>query len=105
MSTLRIQVMMALILATILVAAGLTVAVGYVDQRQYAVSLKAPANVACPTKVFITATVTSVKNGKPVANQAVSWSMVLKQSVVDKLSTTKSFTNRQGQAVVKRSSP
>jgi len=45
--------------------------------------------------------VTAVKNGKPVANQAVNWSMVLKQSVVDRLSTAKSYTNRQGQAFVK----
>jgi len=101
MSKLRVQAVVALILATILVTAGLTTTFGYVDQRQYNVDLSTPSSVKCPAKVFITATVTAVKNGKPVANQAVNWSMVLKQSVVDKLSTTKSYTNRQGQAFVK----
>ena len=101
MSKLRVQAIVALILATILVTAGLTTTLGYVDQRQYNVELSTPSSVKCPGKVFITATVTAVKNGKPVANQAVNWSMVLKQSVVDRLSTTKSYTNRQGQAFVK----
>ncbi len=80
MSKLRVQATVALILATILVAAGLTATFGYVEQRQYAVNLSAPYSVKCDQKALITAKVTKVKNGAPVANQAVGWSFVTKQS-------------------------
>jgi hypothetical protein len=101
MSKLRVQAVVALILATILVTAGLTTAFGYVDQRQYAVDLSAPASAKCDQKAVITAKVTSVKNGKLIANQAINWSLILKQSSGDRLSKSTSVTNRQGVATVK----
>ena len=103
MSKLRVQATVALILATILVAAGLTATFGYVEQRQYAVNLSAPYSVKCDQKALITAKVTKVKNGAPVANQAVGWSFVTKQSSGDRLSRDMSVTNRQGIASVKLS--
>ena len=101
MSKLRVQAVVALILATALVTAGLTTTVAYVDQRQYAVDLSAPSSIKCDQKALITAKVTAVKNGKPVANQAVSWSLILKASGADRLSSPTTTTNRQGVATVK----
>jgi hypothetical protein len=101
MSKLRVQAVVALILATILVTAGLTTTFGYVAQRQYAVALSAPSSVKCDQKALITAKVTKVKNGAAVANQAVGWSFVARQSSRDRLSRDMSITNRQGIASVK----
>ena len=101
MSKLRVQAVVALTFATILVTAGLTTTFGYVEQRQYAVKLSAPYSVKCDQKALITAKVTKVKNGAPVANQAVGWSFVAKQSRKDRLSRDMSVTNRQGIASVK----
>ena len=101
MSKLRVQAVVALILATILVTAGLTTTVAYVDQRQYAVDLSAPSSIKCDQKAVITAKVTSVKNGKLIANQAIGWSLILKLSSGDRLSRSTSVTNRQGVATVK----
>ena len=103
MSKLRVQAVVALTFATILVTAGLTTTFGYVEQRQYAVDLSAPYSVKCDQKALITAKVTKVKNGAPVANQAVGWSFVAKQSPGDRLSRDMSVTNRQGIASVKLS--
>ena len=101
MSKLRVQAVVALTFATILVTAGLTTTVGYVEQRQYAVDPSAPSSVKCDQKALITAKVTKVKNGAPVANQAVGWSFISKQSPRDRLSRDMSVTNRQGIASVK----
>ena len=101
MSKLRVQAVVALTFATILVTAGLTTTVGYVEQRQYAVNPSAPSSVKCDQKALITAKVTKVKNGAPVANQAVGWSFIAKQSPRDRLSRDMSVTNRQGIASVK----
>ncbi len=103
MSKLRVQAVVALIFATILVTAGLTATFGYVEQRQYVVDLSAPYSVKCDQKALITAKVTKVKNGAPVANQAVGWSFVTRQSPGDRLSRDMSVTNRQGIASVKLS--
>ena len=101
MSKLRVQAVVALTFAMILVTAGLTTTVGYVEQRQYAVNPSAPSSVKCDQKALITAKVTKVKNGAPVANQAVGWSFISKQSSRDRLSRDMSVTNRQGIASVK----
>ena len=66
-------------------------------------NLSAPYSVKCDQKALITAKVTKVKNGVPVANQAVGWSFVTKQSSRDRLSRDMSVTNRQGIASVKLS--
>ena len=101
MSKLRVQAVVALTFATILFTAGLTTTFGYVEQRQYAVDPSAPYRVKCDQKALITAKVTKVKNGAPVANQAVGWSFVAKQSPRDRLSRDMSVTNRQGIASLK----
>ena len=107
MSKLRVQAVVALILATILVTAGLTTTFAYVAQRQYAVNLSAPSSVKCDQKAFITAKVTKVKNGAPVANQAVGWSFVARQSSIDRLSRdmSRSPTARASPASSSRSGP
>jgi hypothetical protein len=74
---------------------------GYVDRREIDVALATawrPASSA--TKAVITATVTKLKNGKPVPNQTVNWSLVTRQSPSDRLNKTQSTTNRQGVATV-----
>ena len=101
MSKLRVQAVVALTFATILVTAGLTATFGYVEQRQYVVKPSAPYSVKCDQKALITAKVTKVKNGEPVANQAVGWSFLVKQSPRDRLSRDMSVTNRQGIASLK----
>jgi hypothetical protein len=101
MSKLRVQAVVALTFATVLVTAGLTTTFGYVEQRQYAVKPSAPSSVKCDQKALITAKVTKVKNGAPVANQAVGWSFIAKQSPRDRLSRDMSVTNRQGIASLK----
>jgi hypothetical protein len=101
MSRPRIQALVAVILATILVGAGLTATLAYVEQRQFKVELSAPYSVKCSDKALVTARVTRVKNGSPVANQAVSWSIVVRQSRSDRLSRSTSLTNRQGVASTK----
>ena len=84
-----------------MITAELTTTFGYIEQRQYVVDLSAPYSVKCDQKALITAKVTKVKNGAPVANQAVGWSFVAKQSSRDRLSRDMSVTNRQGIASVK----
>jgi hypothetical protein len=101
MSKVRVHAIVALILATVLIGAGASAAVGYVEQRQYVLDLSAPTSVKCDQNALITARITSVKNGKLIANQAVSWSLILKQSGGDRLSRSTSVTNRQGLATVK----
>jgi hypothetical protein len=97
----RTRALVAIILASLLVPAGLTPAVGYVAQRQIKVTLSAPFRVKCDQKVTIRATVQSLKNGKLVANQAVRWKFVQKRTTRDRLTAYRTYTNRKGVARVK----
>jgi hypothetical protein len=101
MRTRRTRALVAIILASLLVPAGLTPAAGYVAQRQVKVTLSAQERVRCNQKAVIRATIRSLANGKPVANQAVRWKFLQKRASRDRLSAYRTFTNRQGVAVVK----
>ena len=101
MSRPRVMGVVALVLATILVGVGMTSTVGYVEQRQFKVVLDGPYRVKCSEKALVTAKVTRIKNGSPVANQAVRWSITLRQSRTDRLNRSTSLTNRKGVASVK----
>jgi hypothetical protein len=90
----------AAVLTGLLVAASLATTVGYVEQRDYAVSLAGPSSVKCTRKATIDATVRKVGNGKPVRNQAITWSIVTRQSPIDKVTKSQSTTNQQGVAHV-----
>jgi len=95
------QAMVVVILAGLLVTAGLATTVGYVEQRDYTVALAGPTSIKCDKKATISATVRRAKNGKPVANQAVHWSIFTRQSPNDRLTSNQTTTNRQGVAVTK----
>jgi hypothetical protein len=90
----------AAILAGLLVTGGLATTVGYVEQRDFTVSLSGPYRVKCTTKATIDATVRKKGNGKPVRNQAINWSIITRQSPSDRVTRTQSMTNRQGVAHV-----
>jgi hypothetical protein len=94
------RVAAAAILAGLLVTASLATTVGYVEQRDYAVSLAGPTLVKCDKKAEVDATVRKVGNGKPVRNQAITWSIVTRQSPLDRVTKTQTTTNRQGVAHV-----
>jgi hypothetical protein len=92
--------MAAALLTGLLVIGGLATTVGYVEQRDYAVSLAGPYRVKCTKTAEIDATVRKVGNGKPVRNQTITWSIVTRQSPSDKVMKSQSTTNRQGVAHV-----
>ena len=100
MSNLRIKALVAVFAVSLLIPATLAPTAGYVDQREIDVALAATSGVKCDEKAVITATVTKLKNGKPVPNQTVNWSLVTRQSPSDRLNKTQSTTNRQGVATV-----
>lgn len=97
----RTRALVAVILASLLVPAGLTPATGYVAQRQIKASLSAPYRVKCDQKATIRVRVRSLKNGKPVANQAIRWKFLKKRSTRDRLTAYRTFTNRKGVTRVK----
>jgi hypothetical protein len=88
-------------LAGALVLAGLATTVGYVEQRQMKIELSGPDVMKCDKKGTITAKVVRLKNGKPVANQAIEWSLAHKASPSDRLNHSESITNKTGEATVK----
>jgi hypothetical protein len=94
------RVVLAAVLTGSLVLASLATAVGYVEQRDYTVSLAGPNRVKCSKTAEIDATVRKVGNGKPVRNQAIKWSLVTRQSPSDRVTKTQTTTNRQGIAHV-----
>jgi hypothetical protein len=94
------RVVLAAALTGLLVTASLSSTVGYVEQRDYAVSLSGPNRIKCTKKAEIDATVRKVGNGKPVRNQAIKWSIVTRQSPSDRVTKTQTTTNRQGIAHV-----
>jgi hypothetical protein len=94
------RVAVAAALTGLLVAGGLATTVGYVEQRDYAITLAGPTKVKCTSKATIDATIRKVGNGKPVKNQAISWSVVTRQSPSDRVTKDQSTTNRQGVAHV-----
>lgn len=95
------RAVVAIILAGLLVPAGLTPAAGYVAQRQVKVTLSAPNRVKCNQKAVIRANVRRLRDGKAIANQAIRWRFTKKRSARDRLSSYRTFTNRKGVAVVK----
>jgi hypothetical protein len=94
------RVVAASVLSGLLVTVSLATTVGYVEQRDYAVSLSGPNRVACNQKAEIDATVRKVGNGKPVRNQAITWSIFTRQSPADRVTKSQTTTNRQGVAHV-----
>ena len=101
MSSLRTRALVAVLGASLLVPAALAPAAGYVEQRDLRISLSGPSRVKCTKKVVITATVTRLKNGKVVPNQTINWSLVKRQSPLDRVFPSRSTTNRKGVAIVK----
>jgi hypothetical protein len=101
MTVRRTKALVAIILASLLIPAGLTPAAGYVAQRQVKVTLAAPHRVKCDQKAIIRASVRRLANGKPVANQAVRWKFVHKRTTRDRLTAYRTLTNRKGVATVK----
>jgi len=92
---------MAMIMTCLLIPATPAGAVGYVDQRQVRVSLFAPRRVACDQRATIRAKVRSLRNGRPVANQAIRWRLATKRSRRDRLNRYRTVTNRRGVALVR----
>ena len=101
MTRIRKDTLVAVTLAGALVLAGLATTVGYVEQRQTKIQLSGPDVMKCSEKGTITAKVVRLKNGKPVANQAIKWSLTQKASSGDRLNHSESITNKTGQATVK----
>jgi len=101
MSKLRIRAIVAILAASLLVPAAVAPTAGYVAQREVRILLSAPNRVKCSGKAVIKAKVVKVKNGKVVANQSISWSLVKKQSPLDRVFPTRSTTNRKGVAITK----
>lgn len=101
MTRLRSGALLAIVLAGLLVSAGLATTLGYVDQRQTQVLLTGPSVIKCNQKATIVAKVVRTENGKPVANQAIRWSLAKKMSPSDRLNDTQTSTNRTGQTSVK----
>jgi len=97
----RTQLIVAMLLTCLLLPATPGVAVAYVDQRQVKVSLFGPKRVACDRKATVRAKVRSLRNGRPVANQAIRWRLVKKRSGRDRLNRYRTVTNRRGVARVK----
>jgi LPXTG-site transpeptidase (sortase) family protein len=93
----------------IIVAATLTVgsslaAVAYIGQSQVQVLLSGPSGaVRCDRTATITAKVVGAKDGKPVRNQLVKWSLGQTQSGRDRLSARSGLTNRSGTTSVRLS--
>jgi LPXTG-site transpeptidase (sortase) family protein len=84
----------------LLSALGVPHTLGYIDQSQVRVSLSAPNVVRCDRSATISARVISRRNGKPVRNQVVRWSLARSASDRDGLSATSTVTDRRGRTSI-----
>lgn len=72
-------------------------AVGYIEQSQIQVLLSGPSGaVRCDRAATLTAKVVGNKDGKPVRNQLVRWSLAGSQSGGDGLTAGSTVTNSRG---------
>ena len=75
---------------------------GYVEQVNIRVALSGPSGtVRCDRTATISAKVTSLTDGKPVANQIVRWSLTVPQSSADGAHRRAHRHRRQGRTSVK----
>jgi sortase A len=92
------------ILLSVLLVVGLSLtASGYIKQLGTRMVVSGPNVVRCDRDATITARVSTRKTGRPVANQFVHWSMAQRQSAADRISPTRSKTNRSGVTSVRLS--
>jgi LPXTG-site transpeptidase (sortase) family protein len=85
------------ILVGLLALAGAVATIGYVGQAQVQIKLSGPSGaVKCNRSATISAKVVSAKTGRPVPNQNVTWSLSQSQSSGDRLSASRTTTNRKG---------
>jgi len=101
MNAIHVRALASIILAGLLVLAGILPAAGYIEQRESQVLLSAPNVVKCNRSAKITAKVVKTKNGKPIPGQIVQWSLARSQSSGDRLSAASSITNKKGKTSVK----
>jgi LPXTG-site transpeptidase (sortase) family protein len=95
------RILLSLVASGLLALATSAPAIGYIEQSQIQVILGGPGGaVRCNRSATITATVRSTENGRPIANQAVTWRITQAQSPGDSLSATRTTTNRRGRTSV-----
>jgi hypothetical protein len=95
------RALVAVLLAGALAIGMLATTVGYVDQRDVVMTVSAVSRVKCDQKATITTKIVTAKKARPVSNQGIKWLILKSRSSRDKLSSYKSYTNRQGLASVK----
>jgi LPXTG-site transpeptidase (sortase) family protein len=92
------RLLAATVIAALLTLGGTVASVGYIDQTQIQVLLSGPNVVRCNRTATVSARVVS-KNGKPVGNQVVNWSLS-GRSGSDGISAGSTVTNKRGRTAV-----
>jgi LPXTG-site transpeptidase (sortase) family protein len=96
MRTSTLRLLVALVGALSLTLASVITAGAYIEQNLVQISLSGPGTVRCDRSATLTARVTNTRNGRPVSNQLVRWSLIRSQSGGDGLSARSTVTNRRG---------
>ena len=91
-----ISLLLSTVVLLLMVVGGTTSTVGYIQQTQISISISGPNVVKCNRSAAISARVVSNKNGKPVRNQLVTWSLSAGRSGADGLGARSTVTNRNG---------
>ena len=99
MNQVRTRLLAAAIIAALMTLGGAVASVGYIDQTQIQVILSGPNVVRCNRVATVSARVVSTKNGKPVGNQIVNWSLS-GRSGSDGISAGSTVTNKRGRTAV-----
>lgn len=100
MNRIGTRLIAATVVASLLTLGGAVASVGYIDQTQIQVILSGPNVVRCNRAATISAKVVSTKNGKPVPNQVVNWSLAQSRSGGDGLSAGSTVTDKRGRTAV-----
>lgn len=96
------RVLVFLVVATALTLGAALTASAYIDQTNLQIILSGPSGtVKCNRSATISAKVVGTKNGKPVRNQLVRWSLSGSQSSGDGISSGSTVTDRRGRTSIR----